>query len=91
MNEQRFVVADLVWQRLEPPLPGKASDAGTTAKERAIGSSTVAIGCSWKPFSDGFAMARLAARFRQLEQPVPAFPSGGQSPRIRQSFQRYAR
>ena len=33
MNERRFVVTDCVWQRLEPDLPGKASDAGTTAKD----------------------------------------------------------
>jgi len=23
MNEQRFVVSDILWQRLEPHLPGK--------------------------------------------------------------------
>lgn len=33
MNEQRFVVTDRVWRRLEPHLPGKASDAGATAKD----------------------------------------------------------
>ena len=27
MNEQRFVVSDVLWQRLEPHLPGKVSDA----------------------------------------------------------------
>ena len=32
MNEQRFVVSDVSWQRLEPHLPGKISDAGATAK-----------------------------------------------------------
>ena len=32
MNEQRFVVSDVLWQRLEPHLPGKVSDAGATAK-----------------------------------------------------------
>jgi len=36
MNEQRFVVTDCVWQRLEPHLPGKASDAGTTAKDNRL-------------------------------------------------------
>ena len=33
MNEQRFVVSDILWQRLEPHLPGKVSDAGATAKD----------------------------------------------------------
>ena len=36
MNEQRFVVTDHVWQRLEPHLPGKASDAGATAKDNRL-------------------------------------------------------
>lgn len=36
MNEQRFVVTDHVWQRLEPHLPGKASDAGATARDNQL-------------------------------------------------------
>jgi transposase len=36
MNEQRFVVTDRVWQRLEPHLRGKASDAGATAKDNRL-------------------------------------------------------
>ncbi|SEL47667.1 Transposase [Roseovarius azorensis] len=36
MNEQRFVVTDQVWQRLEPHLPGKTSDAGVTAKDNRL-------------------------------------------------------
>lgn len=36
MNEQRFVVTDDVWQRLEPHLPGKASDAGATARDNRL-------------------------------------------------------
>ena len=36
MNEQRFVVTNEVWQRLEPRLPGKASDAGATAKDNRL-------------------------------------------------------
>ena len=31
MNAQRFVVTDRVWQRLEPHLRRKASDAGATS------------------------------------------------------------
>ena len=36
MNEQRFVVSDVLWQRLEPHLPGKVSDAGATAKDNRL-------------------------------------------------------
>lgn len=36
MNEQRFVVSDALWQRLEPDLPGKVSDAGATAKDNRL-------------------------------------------------------
>lgn len=33
MNEQRFVVSDILRQRLEPHLPGKVSDGGVIAKD----------------------------------------------------------
>lgn len=33
MNEQRFVLTDQVWQRLEARLPGKSTDAGGTARD----------------------------------------------------------
>tara|TARA_R110002096_G_scaffold271301_1_gene465057 strand:+ start:899 stop:1399 length:501 start_codon:yes stop_codon:yes gene_type:complete len=36
MNEQRFVVSDILLQRLEPHLPGKVSDAGVTAKDNRM-------------------------------------------------------
>ena len=36
MNEQRFVVSDALWQRLEPDLPGKVSDAGAPAKDNRL-------------------------------------------------------
>ena len=36
MNDQRFVVTDSFWKRLEVHLPGKASDAGTTAKDNRL-------------------------------------------------------
>lgn len=36
MDEQRFVVTDQVWRRLEPYLPGKACDAGVTAKNNRL-------------------------------------------------------
>ena len=36
MNEQRFVVSDILGQRLEPHFPGKVSDAGATAKDNRL-------------------------------------------------------
>jgi hypothetical protein len=30
MTAQRFVVSDVLWQRLEPYIPGTVSDAGAT-------------------------------------------------------------
>jgi len=36
MDEQRFVVSDVLWQRPEPHLPGKVSDAGATAKDNRL-------------------------------------------------------
>jgi len=36
MDEQRFVVTDQVWRMLEPYLPGKACDAGVTAKDNRL-------------------------------------------------------
>lgn len=36
MNEQRFMVTDQVWHRLERHLPGKTSDAGATAKDNRL-------------------------------------------------------
>jgi transposase len=36
MNEQRFVVSDVLWQRVKSHLPGKVSDAGATAKDNRL-------------------------------------------------------
>ena len=36
MDEQRFVVTDGVWARLEPHLSGKKSDSGVTAKDNRL-------------------------------------------------------
>ena len=44
MDEQRFVVSDVLWQRLEPHLPGKPSDAGVTAKDNRLSGSGLLAG-----------------------------------------------
>lgn len=36
MIEQRFVVTDRIWAKLEPLLPGKQSDSGVTAKDNRL-------------------------------------------------------
>jgi transposase len=36
MDEQRFVVSDVLWQRLEPHLTGKVSHTGVTAKDNRL-------------------------------------------------------
>ena len=36
MIEQRFVVTDRLWARLEPLLPGKPTDSGVTAKDNRL-------------------------------------------------------
>ncbi len=36
MNEQRLVIADDLWARFKPLLPGKVSDAGATAKDNRL-------------------------------------------------------
>jgi len=58
MDEQRFVVSDILWQRLEPHLPGKVSDAGATAKNNRLFLEAVfwrvRTGSPWRDLPPGF-------------------------------------
>ena len=58
MNEQGFVVTDHVWQRLEPYLPEKASEAGATAKDDRLFLGAVfwrvRIGSPWRDLPSAF-------------------------------------
>jgi transposase len=36
MDEQRFVVSNILWHRLASHLPGKVSDSGATAKDNRL-------------------------------------------------------
>lgn len=36
MDEQRFVVPEVLWRRLERHLPGKVSDVGAAAKNNRL-------------------------------------------------------
>ncbi|WP_417271473.1 hypothetical protein [Celeribacter sp.] len=81
MIEQRFVITDQLWQRIEPHLPGKVGDAGATAKGQSpISGSGLLAGAHW------VAVARFATCFWQLEQPVPEVSSLGHGRRIRKAF-----
>jgi len=54
MNEDRFVVCDSLWVRLEPQLPGKASDSGVTARNNRLFLEAVfwrvRTGSPWRDF-----------------------------------------
>ena len=78
MNEQRFVVSDVLWQRLKSHLPDKVSDSGATAKDNRLFLQAIL----WR-----FAVARSATCLWPLEQPVPAVSPVGQVRCIRESFQ----
>src|SRR6056297_1745927 len=58
MNEQRFVVMDHVCQRIEPHLPGKARDAGSTAKDYRLFLEAVFLrvrtGSPWRDLPPAF-------------------------------------
>jgi transposase len=84
MNEQRFVVSDVLWQRLKSYLPGKLSDAGATAKDNRLFLEAalwrVRTGSQWRDLPAAFG-------HWPLEQPVPAVLQVGQVRCIRGSFQ----
>lgn len=58
MDEQRFVVSDVLWERLKPHLPGKASDCGVTAKDNRLFLEAVfwrvRTGSPWRDLPPGF-------------------------------------
>ena len=60
MNEERFVVSDMLWRRLEPHLPGKISDAGATAKHNRLFLEAVLwrvrTGSPWRDLPPAFAV-----------------------------------
>ena len=58
MIEDRFVVCDSLWARLEPQLPGKASDSGVTALDNRLFLEAVfwrvRTGSPWRDLPPGF-------------------------------------
>ena len=79
MHEQRFVVSDVLLQRLGSDRSGKFSDAGATAQT---------IVCFCQRSCGGCALARRGAICHlPFEQPVPAVSPVGQVRCMRGSFQ----
>jgi transposase len=70
MNEERFVVSDMLWRRLEPHLPGKISDAGATAKHNSLFLEAVLwrvrTGSPWRDFPPAF--GRWNSPFRRFRR-----------------------
>lgn len=70
MNEQRFVVSDALWQRLEPYFPGRVSDAGATAKDNRLFLEAVfrrvGTGSPWRVLPPAF--GHWNSRFRRFRR-----------------------
>ena len=58
MDQGRFVVSDAVWEKVASLLPGKASDAGVTAKDNRLFLEAVLwrvrTGSPWRDLPRGF-------------------------------------
>lgn len=58
MDEQRFVVTDDIWMRLERHLPGKKNDSGATCKDNRLFLEAVLwrvrTGLPWRDLPAGF-------------------------------------
>ena len=70
MNDQRFVVTDALWKRLEEHLPGKTSDAGATAKDNRLFLEAVfwrvRTGSPWRDLPAGF--GKWNSQFRRFRR-----------------------
>ena len=69
MNE-RFVVTDQLWQRLEPHLPGKASNNGAAAKDSRLFLEAVLwrvrTGSPWRDLPSAF--GKWNSQFRRFRR-----------------------
>ena len=58
MDQGRFGVRDIVWGKIAPLLPGKASDSGVTAKDNRLFLEAVLwrvrTGLPWRDLPEGF-------------------------------------
>jgi|TARA_B100001964_G_scaffold186962_1_gene207796 transposase len=70
MNEDRFVVNDVVWDRISPHLPGKTADCGVTATDNRLFVESVLwrvrTGAPWRDLPEAFGNWNSAfRRFRR--------------------------
>jgi transposase len=70
MNTERFVVADEVWEKASPHLPGKATDCGVTAADNRLFLEAVLwrvrTGCPWRDLPVAFGKSNsVFQRFRR--------------------------
>ncbi len=73
MDEQRFVVTDDIWARLEPHLPGKESDSGVTGRDNRLFLEAVLwrvrTGLPWRDLPSEFGnWNSVFRRFSQMGQ-----------------------
>ena len=70
MNEQRFVVSDRLWQRLEGHLPGMTGDAGATARDNRLFLEAVfwrvRTGSPWRDLPSAF--GKWNSQFRRFRR-----------------------
>ena len=70
MNQDRFVVSDVVWDRIAPHLPGKVTDCGVTAADNRLFVESVLwrvrTGSPWRDLPEAFGNWNSAfRRFRR--------------------------
>ena len=70
MDQGRFGVCDIVWEKIAPLLPGKASDSGVTAKDNRLFLEAVLwrvrTGLPWRDLPEGFGKWKgVFQRFRR--------------------------
>ncbi len=58
MREDRFVISDALWEKMEPLLPGTERDRGVTAKDNRLFMEAilwrVRVGSPWRDLPSGF-------------------------------------
>ena len=70
MDDQRLVISDGLWERMDPLLPGKATDRGTTAKDNRLFLKAlfwkVRTGSPWRDLPDRF--GKWNSQFRRFRR-----------------------
>ena len=70
MDDQRLVISDGLWEHMDPLLPGKATDRGTTAKDNRLFLEAlfwkVRTGSPWRDLPDRF--GKWNSQFRRFRR-----------------------